>query len=99
MEHRVRAGDGLAGHCHRHAAGARSRAHLGLVLWRIDLVLPSCVEVDHITNTSLDDYVENETGSVDWVIPDQVCRHSSLSLLRPLGTYLYGRRLYETMAY
>ncbi len=52
----------------------------------------------YITNTSLDGYVEDETGAFDWVNPDQV--HAFITeLLRPIGTYLYGRRLYETMAY
>ena len=52
----------------------------------------------YITNTSLDGYVEDETGSFDWVNPDQVFEFIT-ELLRPIGTYLYGRRLYETMAY
>lgn len=52
----------------------------------------------YITNTSLDGYVEDETGAFDWVSPDQV--HDFITeLLRPIGTHLYGRRLYETMAY
>jgi dihydrofolate reductase len=52
----------------------------------------------YITSTSLDGYVEDETGAFDWVNPDQV--HAFITeLLRPIGTYLYGRRLYETMAY
>ena len=52
----------------------------------------------YITSTSLDGYVEDETGAFDWVIPDQV--HAFVTeLLRPIETYLYGRRLYETMAY
>ncbi len=52
----------------------------------------------YITSMSLDGYVEDETGAFDWVIPDQV--HAFVTeLLRPIGTYLYGRRLYETMAY
>jgi dihydrofolate reductase len=52
----------------------------------------------YITNTSLDGYVEDETGDFDWVISDQV--HAFITeLLRPIGTYLCGRRLYETMAY
>jgi dihydrofolate reductase len=52
----------------------------------------------YITSTSLDGYVEDETGALDWVDPDQV--HAFVTeLLRPIGTYLYGRRLYETMAY
>jgi dihydrofolate reductase len=52
----------------------------------------------YITSTSLDGYVEDETGAFDWGMPDQV--HAFITeLLRPIGTYLYGRRLYETMAY
>ena len=52
----------------------------------------------YITNTSLDGYVEDETGAFDWVNPDQVFVFIT-ELLRPIGTYLYGRRLYQTMAY
>ena len=52
----------------------------------------------YITNTSLDGYVEDVTGAFDWINPDQV--HAFITeLIRPIGTYLYGRRLYETMAY
>jgi dihydrofolate reductase len=51
-----------------------------------------------ITNTSLDGYVEDAAGSFDWVNPAQVFEFIT-ELLRPIGTYLYGRRLYETMAY
>jgi dihydrofolate reductase len=55
-------------------------------------------ELIYITNTSLDGYVEDETGAFDWVNPDEV--HAFITeLLRPIGIYLYGRRLYETMAY
>jgi hypothetical protein len=42
--------------------------------------------------------VEDETGAFDWINPDQV--HAFITeLLRPIGTLLHGRRLYETMAY
>jgi dihydrofolate reductase len=52
----------------------------------------------YINNSPLDGYVEDETGAYDWVNPDQV--HGFITdLLRPIRTYLYGRRLYETMAY
>jgi dihydrofolate reductase len=52
----------------------------------------------YMTNTSLDGYVEDETGAFDWVNPDEVFGFIT-ELLRPIETYLYGRRLYETMAY
>ncbi|HEX3457286.1 MAG TPA: dihydrofolate reductase family protein [Candidatus Baltobacteraceae bacterium] len=52
----------------------------------------------YITNTSLDGYVEDETGAFNWGNPDQI--HEFITeLLRPIETYLYGRRLYETMSY
>jgi len=53
----------------------------------------------YITNTSLDGYIEDETGAFDWVIHDQQYITFITELLRPIGTFLYGRRLYETMAY
>jgi len=52
----------------------------------------------YITSMSLDGYMEDETGAIDWAIPDQV--HEFVTeLMRPIGTVLMGRRLYETMAY
>jgi len=52
----------------------------------------------YITNASLDGYIEDETGDYDWVDPDQVFEFIT-ELMRPIGTVLCGRRLYETMAY
>ena len=52
----------------------------------------------YITNTSLDSYIEDESGSIDWGNPDQVFGFIT-ELLRPIRTHLYGRRLYQTMAY
>jgi dihydrofolate reductase len=52
----------------------------------------------YITNTSLDGYVEDQTGAFDWVDPDQVFGFIT-ELMRPVGTVLLGRRLYETMAF
>ena len=52
----------------------------------------------YITNTSLDGYIEDQTGSFDWGNSDQVFDFIT-ELLRPIGTHLLGRRLYETMAY
>jgi dihydrofolate reductase len=52
----------------------------------------------YITNTSLDGYIEDETGAFDWLNPDQVFDFIT-DLLRPIGTHLYGRRLHEKMAY
>lgn len=52
----------------------------------------------YITNASLDGYIEDRTGSFDWVKSDQVFDFIT-ELLRPIRTHLLGRRLYETMAY
>ncbi|HVO12092.1 MAG TPA: dihydrofolate reductase family protein [Vicinamibacteria bacterium] len=52
----------------------------------------------YIANTSLDGYIEDATGAFDWVVPEQVFGFIT-ELVRPIGTYLYGRQLYQTMAY
>jgi dihydrofolate reductase len=49
--------------------------------------------------TSLDGYVEDEDGRFDWAAPDDEVLGFLNELERPIGTYLYGRRMYETMIY
>jgi len=49
--------------------------------------------------TSLDGYVEDEDGNFDWGAPDEEVHSFVNDLERPVGTYLYGRRMYETMVY
>ena len=48
---------------------------------------------------SLDGYVEDEEGGFDWAAPDEEVHAFVNDLERPIGTYLYGRRMYETMVY
>ena len=48
---------------------------------------------------SLDGYVEDESGGFEWAAPDEEVHAFVNDLERPVGTYLYGRRMYETMVY
>jgi dihydrofolate reductase len=48
---------------------------------------------------SLDGYVEDQQGKFDWAAPDEQVHAFVNDLERPVGTYLYGRRMYETMAF
>ena len=52
----------------------------------------------YVTNVSLDGYIEDEHGNFDWTAPDDEFFAFITDLVRPVGTYLYGRRMYETMA-
>jgi dihydrofolate reductase len=46
---------------------------------------------------SLDGYVEDADGAFGWAAPDEEVHSFVNDLERPVGTYLYGRRMYETM--
>ncbi len=47
--------------------------------------------------TSLDGYVADVDGNFEWAVPDEEVHAFINDLQRPVGTYLYGRRMYETM--
>jgi dihydrofolate reductase len=49
--------------------------------------------------SSLDGYVEDKSGNFDWAMPDAEVHAFVNDLERPIGTYLYGRRMYETMTF
>jgi dihydrofolate reductase len=52
----------------------------------------------YVTNVSLDGYIEDARGDFDWTEPDEEVFAFITDLIRSVGTFLYGRRLYETMA-
>jgi dihydrofolate reductase len=46
---------------------------------------------------SLDGYIADKDGNFEWAMPDEEVHTFINDLERPVGTYLYGRRMYETM--
>ncbi len=52
----------------------------------------------YVSHVSLDGFIEDEHGAFDWTTPDDDEFAFVTDLVRPVGTYLYGRRLYQTMA-
>lgn len=55
-------------------------------------------KLTYITNVSLDGFIEDAHGSFDWTEPSDEVFAFITDLIRPVSTWLYGRRLYEMMA-
>jgi dihydrofolate reductase len=53
----------------------------------------------YIANASLDGYTEDTDGGIDWGAPDEEYFSFINDVQRSVGTYLYGRRMYEAMVY
>jgi dihydrofolate reductase len=47
--------------------------------------------------TSLDGFIAGETDNMDWSVPDEEVSNFINDQLRSIGTYLCGRKMYETM--
>jgi dihydrofolate reductase len=56
------------------------------------------VDLIYSAIASLDGYTADEDGNFDWAVPDGEVLGFINDLERPISTYLYGRRMYETMA-
>ncbi|NLC41557.1 MAG: deaminase [Erysipelothrix sp.] len=57
------------------------------------------VQLIYGANMSLDGYIEDEQGRFDWSVVDNETHGFWNEFQRSIGTYLYGRRIYETMVY
>jgi dihydrofolate reductase len=51
----------------------------------------------YFATRSLDGYIEDAQGAIDWTSPDEEGHRFVNDVLRPVGTCLYGRRMYEAM--
>jgi dihydrofolate reductase len=49
--------------------------------------------------SSLDGFIEDAEGTFDWAEPDEEVHAFVNDLMRPAGTYLLGRRMYETLVF
>ena len=56
-------------------------------------------KLTYVINTSLDGYCEDRDGGIDFGPPDEEYFGFINDLERSVGTYLYGRRMYEAMTY
>src|SRR5690349_8219757 len=52
----------------------------------------------YVTNVSVDGYIEDEHGDFNWTESNDELFAFITDLIRPVGTCLYGRRLYEAMS-
>ncbi len=56
-------------------------------------------KLNYLMNTSLDGYVEDEQGSLGWAGENKEVNTYISELSSPVGTFLYGRKMYDAMAY
>jgi len=56
------------------------------------------VQLIYSSMMSLDGFTADESGNFDWAAPDEAVHAFVNDMERPIGTYLYGRRMYEVMS-
>jgi dihydrofolate reductase len=59
----------------------------------------SMASLIYLAIASLDGYAADEQGKFDFAVLDEEVHAFLNDLERPVGTHLYGRRMYETMVY
>lgn len=62
-------------------------------------ILLDMAKLIYAINTSLDGYFVDADGSFDWSEPSEEVHQFFNDLIRPIGTHIYGRRMYEVMSY
>ncbi len=56
-------------------------------------------ELIYAAMSSLDGFISDASGAFEWAAPDDEMMAAANDLESEIGTYLYGRRMYETMSY
>jgi dihydrofolate reductase len=59
---------------------------------------PAMAKLIYEPISSVDGYVSDAGGKFDWAAPNEEVHRFVNDLERPVGAYLYGRRMYEVMA-
>jgi len=75
-----------------YSRGLLKKFELQVSLWRSNMA-----NLIYSAISSLDGYIEDPDGNFDWAMPDEEVHTFMNNLERTAGTYLYGRRMYETM--
>src|SRR5262249_38703413 len=86
-----------AARARRLGAGVRSPRRAPLHAPRHERRASMTARFIYFATESLDGYIEDPQGKFDWARPDEEVHRFVNDLLRPVGAYLYGRRMYETM--
>src|SRR5205814_10665905 len=89
------------GHGDVASLGVAERAHEATFLCRsrcgAGIESRFVARLTYMAISSLDGYIEDREGRFDWAAPDEEVHQFVNDLVRPAGTHLYGRRMYEVL--